>query len=185
MIEFVEGEPSKFLLVSGDHRLHFKASGLDEKQQWIKSLRTSILSMSSLSVPKVAGDRKGNFLEPEGISIEDLRDPSPLSSPRHGRKEILIGNGTGTLGWKQHGNGTTGTHGTETGTGIRSGSRNGSVQVVAANGDIPRGNSSEHVQQEVGEEPVTEDNRSDISFEKVRAVKVKRCEHKMSPVKEV
>ena len=44
VIEFVEGERCKFILTSGDQRLHFKASSLDVKQDWVTALRTAILA---------------------------------------------------------------------------------------------------------------------------------------------
>lgn len=58
MVEFVEAEPTKFLLVTGDHKLHFKATTLDEKQQWVRVLRSAIMNkcndVSKLNIPSVA-----------------------------------------------------------------------------------------------------------------------------------
>lgn len=95
MVEFVEGEPNHFILVTGDHRLHFKAAVLEEKQQWVKYLRSSILSMSSQTAP-VKMDRNANaskaLLEPEALVSTDLQ-PSPTASPFHHKRKEFVPNG--------------------------------------------------------------------------------------------
>lgn len=86
VVEFVEGDPNKFLLVAGDHRLHFKASTIEEKQKWIRYLRSSILSKNSQNSAKMERDTSKGYLELDNSSRS--LHPSPLSSPYHKRKEI-------------------------------------------------------------------------------------------------
>lgn len=89
VVEFVEGEPTKFLLVAGDQRLHLKASSIDEKQQWVKYLRSSILCLNPLATP-IKPDRS-KMLEPEAI-LHDLK-PSPTASPIYHKRKEFLGNG--------------------------------------------------------------------------------------------
>lgn len=42
VLEFIEGEPCKFALFTSDHRMHFRASTIESKQRWVKSLRIAI-----------------------------------------------------------------------------------------------------------------------------------------------
>lgn len=97
ILEFVEGEPHKFHLVTSDTRLHIKAPNLDEKQQWVKYLRSSILGLNTQATPTKT-DRSGSgvatkgLLEPEAVT-QDLQLPSPMASPRHKRKEFMVNGG--------------------------------------------------------------------------------------------
>ena len=95
MVEFVEGERCKFILTSGDQRLHFKASSLDVKQDWVTALRTAILAKSrtkqpgaksnimavtlSIEKPHPSG-QNGGLLQENGW-VRDLHVPSPSPSP--------------------------------------------------------------------------------------------------------
>ena len=88
MVEFVEGEPCKFILSSGDHRIHFKASSLDIKQDWITALRTAILAESSSTLAKNKQPKAANMAtlaveQPRPPLVEngwDIRDRSPSPS---------------------------------------------------------------------------------------------------------
>ncbi len=106
MVEFIEGEPNKFQLVTPDHRFHFKAPVLDEKQRWVKLLRSLILNLGSHTLEKISHslsmsshtsitspDRGKGLLE-VGSSFDHQRGldqslgrtsptPSPQMSPRH------------------------------------------------------------------------------------------------------
>ena len=76
VVEFVEGEPCKFILSSGDHRIHFKASSLDVKQHWITALRTAILAKSSKH-----GKKKN---KPSNMSVATLSVEQPHPSGQMG-----------------------------------------------------------------------------------------------------
>ena len=86
IIEFVEGEPTRFLLVTGDQKLHLKAPVLEEKQEWVKILRSAIFSMSSHASPNKMGERSKS-LDTE-IMTKYLQ-PSPTHSPNPARKEQM------------------------------------------------------------------------------------------------
>ncbi len=92
-MEFVEGEPTKFLLITGDSRLHLKASSLDEKQHWVKYLRSIILVLNPLAKMDRSQSLQVSrgFLEPE---ISHDLEPSPRTSPYLKRKEFLLQNGS-------------------------------------------------------------------------------------------
>jgi len=83
VVEFVEGEPNKFLVAAEDHRLHFKASSLEEKQHWVTSIRSSILTMST----QTAIVNKKLLELPEAIT-QDLQ----TASPNH-KRVVHVGNG--------------------------------------------------------------------------------------------
>ena len=68
VIEFVEGEACKFILSSGDHKLHFKAYSLDIKQHWVTALRTAILAEAS-------SNTKNNKPKTMTAKVETLRPP--------------------------------------------------------------------------------------------------------------
>ena len=85
----MEGDSCKFALVSGDQRLHFKASGLDIKQQWIKALRSAILEKNKSKLPTANGKMEnGPTLGMLAVETwpKDLGMPSPLPSPTPTRK---------------------------------------------------------------------------------------------------
>ena len=86
----MEGEANKFLLVADDHRLQFKASTLEEKQQWVKILRSATLAtMNSNSNPTLVDKSISKvLLESDNLNI-DLR-PSPQHSPLPKKKETTI-----------------------------------------------------------------------------------------------
>ena len=94
MIEFVEGERCKFILTSGDQRLHFKASSIDIKQEWVTALRTAILadgrtkqtntknsanSRNMAVTLTVQGGGTAGGVQENGWT-RDLREPSPSPS---------------------------------------------------------------------------------------------------------
>ena len=96
VIEFVEGERCKFILTSGDQRLHFKASSLDIKQDWVTALRTAILAdgrtkhtntktssnsgnMAVTLTVQGGGGGGGGGVQENGW-MRDLREPSPSPS---------------------------------------------------------------------------------------------------------
>ena len=97
VVEFVEGERCKFILTSGDQRLHFKASSLDIKQDWVTALRTAILADGrtkhtntktssnsgnmavTLTVQGGGGGGGGGGVQENGW-MRDLREPSPSPS---------------------------------------------------------------------------------------------------------
>ena len=122
VIEFMEAEPTKFILATSDQKLHFKAPTLEEKQRWVRVLRSSIVKKSNeaakLTVPSVAvpvppisngvvspSGSAVDFKQVNGISRlstdwERSKTPSPQSSPRLDRKrsmseEMLLGPPTG------------------------------------------------------------------------------------------
>ena len=96
VIEFVEGERCKFILTSGDQRLHFKASSLDIKQDWVTALRTAILADGRHRTKKhtlakssnvngnvavmVTVQQGGGGVGGENGWTRDLREPSPSPS---------------------------------------------------------------------------------------------------------
>ena len=90
----MEGERCKFILTSGDQRLHFKASSLDIKQDWVTALRTAILAngrtkrtntktsnsnSSSMAVTLTVQGGGGGGVQENGWT-RDLRAPSPSPS---------------------------------------------------------------------------------------------------------
>ncbi len=75
IVEFIEGEPCKFALVTTDSRLHLKSSSLDIKQVWVKLLRESILKTST----KMSGTENGTGVL--SAVTKDLMAPSPFQSP--------------------------------------------------------------------------------------------------------
>ncbi len=119
VVEFVEAEPTKFLLATGDHKLHFKAATLEEKQQWVRTLRSAIIKKSGepskLSVPSVAVPTLGisngkespigssDVKQMNGLAVISpssewalSKSPSPQASPELSRKrsmseEMLLG----------------------------------------------------------------------------------------------
>jgi len=75
IIEFIEGEPCKFALLTADNRLYLKANSVESKQDWVQVLRSNILSNSGMET--------GNGL----LAIQkDLMNPSPFQSPLSVRK---------------------------------------------------------------------------------------------------
>ena len=94
--------------MTSDHRFLFKAASLEEKQQWVKYLRTSILAMSTLAVGSKGSDRiasdgtlgvsalsggGGGGVESGAAAVSSPIVPSPMVSPYHTRKEYSVGNG--------------------------------------------------------------------------------------------
>lgn len=96
VVEFVEGERCKFILTSGDQRLHFKASSIDIKQEWVTALRTAILAdrrtkhtntpkssntgnSSSMAATLTVQGVGGGGMQENGWT-RDLRAPSPSPS---------------------------------------------------------------------------------------------------------
>ena len=88
VIEFVEGERCKFILTSGDQRLHFKASSLDVKQDWVTALRTAILADGRTKHTNAKTSNMAATLTVQGGGggvqengwMRDLREPSPSPS---------------------------------------------------------------------------------------------------------
>ena len=86
VVEFLEGEPCKFILTTGDHRMSLKANTLEVKNEFVRALRTIILEKS-----------KDNFLPRKGNSLtvdawpRDLQVPSPLPSPLPQRRMAANG----------------------------------------------------------------------------------------------
>ena len=84
LTEFFEGDPCKFCLVTGDHRIHLKSNTLDLKQDWVKALRTAILQSPGKN--KVKTERHDKSLLSVDSWVKDLRVPSPSVSPEARRK---------------------------------------------------------------------------------------------------
>ena len=88
MLEFIEGEPCKFALVTGDSRLHLKASSVDIKHEWVRSLRSSILEKTTETSTNMEsnGGTLQSLLSVENLT-KDLHVPSPYQSPVPVRKQ--------------------------------------------------------------------------------------------------
>ena len=91
MLEFIEGEPSKFALVTGDSRIYLKASSVDVKHSWVKTLRLSILEKTTVdqktpTIMEANGGTLQSLLSVENLT-KDLHVPSPYQSPVPVRKQ--------------------------------------------------------------------------------------------------
>ena len=83
MNEFLEGEPCKFIVTTGDHKLHFKARTIELKQVWVKVLRTSVLRQRTNSFGGALAQLSMSLLSVEAsILSTDLMNPSPQPSPK-------------------------------------------------------------------------------------------------------
>ena len=83
MNEFLEGEPCKFIVTTGDHKLHFKARTIELKQVWVKVLRTSVLRQRTNSFGGALAQLSMSLLSVEASSLStDLMNPSPQPSPK-------------------------------------------------------------------------------------------------------
>ena len=82
-MEFIEGKQTKFMLTSKGHRLLLRAPSLMEKQQWVRYLRTGIISLNpqALASPLKQGTTEP-VLEPKpfGQALEPSSHASPLHS---------------------------------------------------------------------------------------------------------
>lgn len=86
VVEFLENEPCKFALFTSDHRIHLRASSVDIKQAWIKSLRTAIhkhVEEEAVRLRSMTESRiRSNTMVTNDIVARDLRDKiSPGRSP--------------------------------------------------------------------------------------------------------
>lgn len=93
--------------MTSDHRFLFKASSLEDKQQWVKSLRTAILYMSTQGgvAPSAVGKGSERVIPDGTLSVsttsgggggsagEVVTAPSPAVSPYHTKKDNIVGNG--------------------------------------------------------------------------------------------
>ena len=86
VVEFLENEACKFALFTSDHRIHLRASSVDIKQAWIKSLRTAIhkhVEEEAVRLRSMTESRiRSNTMVTNDIVARDLRDKnSPGRSP--------------------------------------------------------------------------------------------------------
>ena len=83
MNEFLEGEPCKFIVTTGDHKLHFRANTIESKQIWVKVLRTSVLRQRTHSFGGALAQLSMSLLSVESSGLStDLMNPSPQPSPK-------------------------------------------------------------------------------------------------------